>query len=201
MNAPYILYYLFQNFSFPPHLYSNPWGCVSSPDFWNTAQKIIALFHSLLLSMAFFPFILYISKWAPLKTYALLKRYPFPALHLHAILPESCFHSRPPSTFPLPPTPPGVRVVPSLSHSQPSTGLSFASQEPPTYWLLLDNTASAIFKFKTPPYKLFFAYEMKFRLKVFQCSGTDCLSKPLCFSRHYWFLPQRSPTPHSQVCF
>lgn len=106
MNAPYILYYLFQNFSFPPHLYSNPWGCVSSPDFWNTAQKIIALFHSLLLSMAFFPFILYISKWAPLKTYALLKRYPFPALHLHAILPESCFHSRPPSTFPLLPLSP-----------------------------------------------------------------------------------------------
>ena len=132
MNASYILYYLFQHFSFPSHLYPNPWGSVSSPDFWNTAQKMIALFHSLLPSTASFPFMLYISKWAPLKTYALLKRFRFPAFHLHAILPESCFHSLPPPTFPLPPTSPGVRVVPSLSHSQPSTGFSFASQESPT---------------------------------------------------------------------
>ena len=198
MNAPYILYYLFQHFSFPPHLYPNPWGCVPSPDFWNAAQRIIALFHSLLPSAASLPFMLHISKWAPLKKYALLKRYPFPAFLLHALLPESCLHFLPPSTFPLPPTPPGVRMVPSLSHSQPSIGFSFASQEPPTYWLLLDDTACVIFKFKTPPYRLFFAYQMQVRLKDFQCCGTDCLSKPLCFSTHGWFRP---PVPCCQVCF
>lgn len=199
MNAPYILYF-FNIFHFLLTFTPTPEDVSLLLTFETQPQKIIALFHSLLPSTASFPFMLYISKWAPLKTYALLKRYPFPAFRLHVILPESCFHSLPPSTLPLPPTPTGVRVVPSLSHSQPSTGFSFASKGPPTYWLLLDDTASVVFKFKTPPFKLFFAYQMKFRLKVFQCSGTDCLSKPLCFSTHCWFLPQRSPTPHSQVC-
>ena len=203
MNAPYILYYLFSLNRFLPPSPHPLRMCFFS---WLLIRslKMTASSDSLLSSTASLPFMLYISKWDPLNKIDSLKGIALSSFSpswlslLKAVsTPSGPFHF-PPSFYT-----PGVRIAPSLSHSQPITWILFcASQEPPNYSLLLDDPAGVIFTFKTLHYKLFLVYQIKFGLRAFQCSGADCLSKPLCFYIHCRFLSHWSPTPHSQVsCF